>query len=488
MATMRFYAVLLILFGFGLGYFDFASQAKHFKALDRIHVTPREKLQKYALKLGLDLQGGTHLVYKADTDKLATSTRADAKGVGDSMEALRDVIDRRVNLFGVAEPLVQVEQASFLSENTKEQRLIVELPGLTDVDKAVAMIGATPVLEFKLERPTEERDAILKAQDEYRTAVDAAKISGASQPKPENPLLFQEVYAPTELTGRYLTKAELQFDNNSAGGGLHDPRVGITFNDEGKDLFAKITRENVGKQLAIYLDGAPISAPTIREEISSGNAEISGNFKLEEAKQLVGRLNSGALPVPIELLSAQSIGATLGGEAYAAVVKAGILGFLIVVCFMIFWYRLPGLVAGISLSIYAALMLAIFKLLPVTMTAAGIAGFILSIGMAVDANILIFERMKEETRRGRALRDAMLEGFARAWTSIRDSNLSSIISAIILFWFGTSMVKGFALVLGIGVAVSMFTALTVTRTLLLSLGVAGEGKVTKFLFGTGIKN
>lgn len=486
MAKMRFYAVLLILFGLGLGYFDFASQAKHFKVLDKIHVAPRESLQKYGLKLGLDLQGGTHLVYKADTDKLATSTQASAQSVGDSMEALRDVIDRRVNLFGVAEPLVQVEQASFLSQGGKQQRLIVELPGLTDVDKAVEMIGATPVLEFKLERPQAERDAIIKAQDDYRAAVEEAKKTEAPQPNPTNPLLLEDVYAPTELTGKYLTKAELQFNNST--GGLNDPRVGITFNDEGKALFAKITRENVGKQLAIYLDGSPISAPVIREEISSGNAEISGDFKLEEAKQLVGRLNSGALPVPIELLSAQTIGATLGSEAYAAVVKAGILGFLIVVCFMIFWYRLPGLLAGISLSIYAVLMIAIFKLMPVTMTSAGIAGFILSIGMAVDANILIFERMKEETRKGRALRDAMLEGFARAWTSIRDSNLSSIISAIILFWFGTSMVKGFALVLGIGVAVSMFTALTVTRTLLLALGVAGEGKFTKFLFGSGIKN
>ncbi len=481
MAKMRIYAVLLILFGLGLGYFDFASQAKHFAVLDKLRIAPRESLQKYGLKLGLDLQGGTHLVYKADTEKLATTQSVDA-----SMESLRDVIDRRINLFGIAEPLVQVEQASFLSANKKEQRLIVELPGITDVDKAVKMIGATPVLEFKLERPAAERDAILKAQDEYRTAVAEAKKTGQSAPQPANPLLFQEIYAPTGLTGQYLTKAELQF--NSGAGGQNDPRVGITFNDEGKALFAKITRENVGKQLAIYLDGAPISAPVIREEISSGNAEISGNFKLEEAKQLVGRLNSGALPVSIELLSAQSIGATLGGEAYAAVVKAGILGFLIVVLFMIFWYRLPGLLAGISLSIYAALMLAIFKLMPVTMTAAGIAGFILSIGMAVDANILIFERMKEETRKGRALRDAILEGFARAWTSIRDSNLSSIISAVILFWFGTSVVKGFALVLGIGVTVSMFTALTVTRTLLLALGVVGEGKLTKFLFGSGMRN
>lgn len=485
MGKTRFYAVLLILFGLALGYFDFASESRHFAVLDKLHITPKESLQKYGLKLGLDLQGGTHLVYKADVSQLATSTRADTKSVSDSMEALRDVIDRRVNLFGVAEPLVQVEQGSFLAAGEKQERLIVELPGLTDVDKAVEMIGATPVLEFKLERPAEERDTIIKAQEAYKKAFDEAKSSGSTPPPPTDPLLLQDIYTPTELTGRYLTKAELQFNNST--GGLNDPRVGITFNSEGKDLFAKITRENVGKQLAIYLDGAPISAPTIREEISSGSAEISGSFTLEEAKQLVGRLNSGALPVPVELLSAQSIGATLGQEAYAATVRAGILGFLVVVGFMVVWYRLPGLLAGISLSMYAALMIAIFKLLPVTMTAAGIAGFILTIGMAVDANILIFERMKEETKRGRALHDAILEGFARAWTSIRDSNLSSLISSVILFWFGTSMVKGFALVLGIGVLVSMFTALTVTRTLLLALGVAGESKFVKFLFGSGIK-
>lgn len=486
MGKIRFYAVLLILFGLALGYFDFASEARHVAVLDKLRIAPRESLQKYGLKLGLDLQGGTHLVYKADMSQLATSTATDAKSVSDSMEALRDVIDRRVNLFGIAEPLVQVEQGSVLAAGEPQERLIVELPGLTDVDKAVQMIGATPVLEFRLERPAEERDAIIKAQEEYQKAAEEAKNSGGPMPEATNPLLFEEIYAPTALTGRYLTRAELQFDNSA--GGFNDPRVGITFNSEGKELFAEITRNNVGKQLAIYLDGAPISAPTIREEISSGEAEISGSFTLEEAKQLVGRLNSGALPVPIELLSAQSIGATLGQEAYAATVRAGIIGFLLVALFMIFWYRLPGLIATVSLSMYAALMIAIFKLLPVTMTAAGIAGFILTIGMAVDANILIFERMKEELKRGRALHDAILEGFARAWTSIRDSNLSSIISALILFWFGTSMVKGFALVLGIGVLVSMFTALTATRTLLLALGVSGEGKVIKFLFGSGVKN
>lgn len=478
MTKIRFFAVLLVLLGLGVGYFDFASEAKHYAILDKLNITPKESLQKFGLRLGLDLQGGTHLEYKADTSHLSGST-------ADAMNSLRDIIERRVNIFGVAEPIIQVEQSSALSEGGSQQRLIVELPGMTDVDKAVEMIGATPVLEFKTERPEAERTKILAAQEEYQKALEAAKKSG--QPMDQSKLtalVFEDpYYVSTPLTGRFLEKSVLQFDQ-----AFGQPTIGLQFNDEGKALFAKLTRENIGKTVAIYLDGAPISAPVVREEITGGSAEISGKFTLEEAKTLVGRLNSGALPVPVELLSAQTIGATLGGVAYEAIIKAGLLGFLIVALFMIFWYRLPGLLAVVSLSIYSALMIALFKLIPVTMTAAGLAGFILSIGMAVDANILIFARMKEELAKGRAIRDAMLEGFARAWTSIRDSNFSSLISAVILFWFGTSMIKGFALVLGMGVLVSMFTALTVTRTILLALGIDSEKKNIRALFGSGIKN
>jgi protein-export membrane protein SecD len=470
---------VLVLLGLSLAYFDFASESKHFAILDKINISPKESLQKFSLKLGLDLQGGTQLVYKADTSKLKT-----ASDVNDSMNALRDVIERRVNMFGVAEPLVQVEQSSVLAGGERQQRLIVELPGMTDVNKAVEMIGATPTLEFKVERPKAEMDAILKAQQDYQKLAETAQKAGTQlNPSQINPLAFEDQYAPTGLTGKYLKKATLNFSNQ-----FGQPTVSIQFNSEGEDLFAKITRENVGKTVAIYLDGAVISAPVVREEITSGSAEISGNFSIDEAKTLVGRLNSGALPVSVELLSAQSIGASLGGEAYAAIVWAGFWSFLVVALFMILFYRLPGIVATISLSIYVAIMVAIFKLLPVTMTAAGIAGFILTIGMAVDANILIFARMKEEIRKGHNIYDAVHEGFARAWTSIRDSNLSTIITSIILFWFGTATIRGFALVLGLGVLVSMFSALTVTRTLLLSLGVGGEGKVSKFLFGSGIKN
>lgn len=480
MKKTRFLAVLLVLCGLGLAYFDFASESKHFAILDKVNISPKASLQKFSLKLGLDLQGGTHLVYKANTSKLVGTG---ATEVNTSMNSLRDVIERRVNLFGVAEPLVQVEQSSAFTEGGQQQRLIVELPGVTDVQKAVAMIGATPILEFKVERPKAEMDAITKAKEDYqKLALEAQKNGTKVDQSKINPLALEDVYASTELTGQFLKKSSLDLSQ------FGEPKVALEFNAQGKDLFAKITKENVGKTVAIYLDGSPISAPRVNEEIDSGNAVISGSFTVDEAKTLVGRLNSGALPVSIELLSTQSVGSSLGGEAYSSILLAGLYGFLIVALFMLLWYRFPGLIATISLSIYAAIMIAIFKTLPVTMTAAGIAGFILTIGMAVDANILIFARMKEELAKGRGIHDAILEGFARAWTSIRDSNLSTIISAVILFWFGTSMIKGFALVLGIGVLVSMFTALTVTRTLLLAIGVDGDSKFTKFLFGSGAKN
>ncbi len=253
-------------------------------------------------------------------------------------------------------------------------------------------------------------------------------------------------------------------------------------------MFADITKNNVGKSLAIFLDGAPISAPTIREEITGGIAQISGNFTPEEAKQLVGRLNSGALPVPISLVSTQTIGPTLGALAVDAGVKAALIGFLVIAIFLTLWYRLPGLIAVIALCLYVGIVLALFKLIPVTLTAAGIAGFIISIGMAVDANVLIFERIKEEIRNGRTLADAMHTGFARAWTSIRDSNKSSIITALILFWFGTSLIQGFALTFGIGVLASMLSAILISRLFLYALGIKKQNALTGFLFGSGFSS
>ena len=337
------------------------------------------------------------------------------------MNALRDVIERRVNMFGVSEPVVQIQEGGFISGNS-EEKLIVDLPGITDVEKATQMIGQTPLLEFKIEAPKDTPQKVVVDKDGKAT-VDTS---------PQ--------FINTELTGRYLKKATLEFDQNT-----REPKVGLQFDDTGTKLFAEITKANVGKVVAIYLDGAPISAPVVREEITGGTAQISGSFTPTEAKQLVGRLNSGALPVPISLLSRQTIGASLGTNAVNAGVKAAIIGFLIIALFLILWYRLPGLIAVIALGIYVVIILSLFKLLPVTLTAAGIAGFIISIGIAVDANVLIFERVKEELRSGRTISDAVATGFSRAWFSIRDSNISSIITAIILFWFGTSLIKGFAL-------------------------------------------
>jgi len=224
----------------------------------------------------------------------------------------------------------------------------------------------------------------------------------------------------------------------------------------------------------------------VREEIPNGQAVISGNFNPNEAKLLVGRLNSGALPVPISLISTQTIGATLGETAVNAGVKAAIIGFLLIALFLILWYRLPGLIAVLSLIIFITIILAFFKLLPVTLSAAGMAGFIISIGIAVDANVLIFERIKEELRSGRTIAEAVKLGFHRAWFSIRDSNISSLIAALILFWFGTSLIKGFALTLGMGVIISMFSAITISRIFLSAFVFVGEGKVARFLFSSGI--
>ncbi len=384
-------------------------------------------------KLGLDLLGGTELLYKADLANTSANERASA------MEGVRDVIERRVNLFGVKEPQVSINRAG------EEYRLIVELAGVKDIAEAIKLIGETPFLEFQ----------------ELK--------SGAGGEKP------LEDFQPTRLTGQFLKRAQLQFNSTT-----NEPIVGLEFNDEGTALFSEITSRNVGKPVAIFLDRVPISAPRVQEAITTGRAQISGRFTIQEARTLAERLNAGALPVPIQLLSQRSVGASLGQDSLQKSIRAGLSGFLVVSLFMMFYYRLPGLLAVVALALYTAFVLAIFKLIPVTLTLAGIAGFILSIGMAVDANILIFERLKEELRRGKALASALEEGFKRAWTSIRDSNISTLISALILYTFTTSIVKGFALTLGIGVLVSMFSAITVTR-LLLKLVLSSKFETSKLI-------
>ncbi|HCC22101.1 protein-export membrane protein SecD [Candidatus Uhrbacteria bacterium RIFOXYC2_FULL_47_19] len=265
----------------------------------------------------------------------------------------------------------------------------------------------------------------------------------------------------TQLSGKQLKRSVVQFHPQT-----NEPQVALEFDSEGKDLFADITGRNVGQPVAIFLDGEAISIPTVNEVISGGEAVISGNFSIQEAKLLAQRLNAGALPVPIHLETQQSVGATLGNDSLYSSLRAGLIGFLVVVLFMLLYYRLPGLIAVVALCIYTAVNLAIYKLIPVTLTLSGIAGLILSLGMAVDANILIFERLKEELQRGRTLQSALEEGFRRAWLSIRDSNLTTLISCCILFYTSSSLIKGFAFTLGIGVLISMFSAITVSRTLL----------------------
>lgn len=423
---------------------------------------------KYPFKLGLDLAGGSHLVYQADV------TGIDQNEIGSLMNVLRDVIERRVNVFGVSEPIVQVERSSAVAEE-RHERLVVELPGVTDVTEAIAEIGKTPLLEFKLI----DRNALT---DEAQTESTDAAATGSAEVS-----ATKEVFVDTGLTGRYLKSAALEFASGNAGQLSNEPIVSIVFNDEGAQLFEDITRENVGEQLAIFLDGEMLSSPRINETIAGGRAIISGSFSPDEARALAQNLNFGALPVPIELVSTQTIGASLGDDVLGKGVQAGLVGISLVILFMIVWYRLPGLVAAVALGTYVAAVLALFKLIPVTLTAAGLAGFILSIGMAVDANVLVFERMKEEYRSGKNSFDAAKIGFARAWSAIRDGNVTSLLSAIILFWFGTSIVKGFALVFGVGVVVSMLSALLVTRTLLLALPVrekSQDGLVAK-LYNSG---
>jgi protein-export membrane protein SecD len=405
-------------------------------------------------RLGLDLSGGTQLVYKADVSGVPSSD------VRESMNALRETIERRVNIFGVAEPLVQTERGGTLAGQS-EERLIVELPGVTDTQAAIAMIGQTPTLEFRLLRE------------------NAQQLPSEGTPFE----LVKDLFEPAMVTGKHVAHAQLQFGNGS--GLANEAVVILNFNSEGAQLFADLTGQNVGRPFGILLDGTLISIPVIREAIPGGTAVISGNFTPEEARELVRNLNFGALPVPVELLSTQAVSGTLGAEAVKDGVAAGVWGLLAVALFMVIWFRLPGFLATMALISYAIITLALFKLIPVTLTAAGIAAFILSIGMAVDANVLIFARMKEELEKGRSVEEAVREGFARAWASIRDSNISSLITATILFWLGTSIVKGFALVFGLGVLVSMFTAITVSRTFLLAVTVKSDNRLYRALFGSG---
>lgn len=377
------------------------------------------------IKLGLDLQGGTRLIYRAKLDPAATQDPAEA------LAGVRDVIERRVNSFGVSEPLIQTSNVG------DEHRVIVELAGVQDPEEAKRLIGQTPLLDFRKEGTAPEA-----------TADNLDQLIGGT-------------FEPTGLSGKNLKRALVEFDPVTG-----TPTISLEFDNEGSDLFAKITKENIGKRIAIYLDGTPISAPVVQSEITNGKAVITGGFSLDEAKQLVRNLNSGALPVPIELIGQSIIGPSLGKTAIEKSLFAGAVGLLTVIAWMIFYYRLPGLIASVALIIYTILFLAIMKLVPVTLTLAGIAGFIMSIGMAVDANILIFERFRENIRSGKTIPFSLKEGFAAAWSSINASNVSSLLTGFVLYGFGTSIVRGFALTFCLGIVLSIFTAITVSRGML----------------------
>lgn len=380
-------------------------------------------------RLGLDLLGGTHLVYKADLSQLSGQKSADA------MAGVKDVIERRVNLYGVEEPLVQVEG---------NDQLVVELAGIKDVNQAINIIGQVPFLEFKEQRSEEETTKMIE---------EAQKNGGILTEDP--------YYKPSGLTGKQLVKATVTFDQTT-----YKPQVDLELNSEGAELFAKITKNNIGKRVAIYLDSQPISEPVVQTEIPNGRAVITGNFNIVQAKELAGRMNAGALPVPIKLISQQTIGASLGYESMQKSLKAGLYGLLFVALYMILYYRFPGLISVLALLVYAVIVLAVYKYFPVTLTLAGIAGFILSLGMAVDANVLIFARTREELKAGRTLSQSINEGFRRAWLSIRDGHVTTLLGAIVLYFFTTSFVKGFALTLGVGVLVSLFSSMVVTRSFL----------------------
>lgn len=612
--------------------------------------------------LGLDLQGGAHLVYGANVTDIVSSERAVA------VEGVRDIIERRVNGLGVGEPSIQTTRVG------EEYRIIVELPGVTDVNKAIAMIGETPILEFReqnnepeRELTTEERAllvenninakkkaeeafakiksgelAFVEAVKEYSeepqsksndgyigfvsegiapewyawakganegdldfvennqaysvlkrggeqpgsSSVEASHIlicylgasrcdapiftkkeaeikaaeifdqanadnfadlakefsndlgakelggslgffgRGVMAPEFENAAFDAEVgqivgpvetefgyhviyktnvadtveyelsgvlvrkqseidilppqdpFKPTGLSGSQLERSEVVTDQQTG-----QVQVSLQFNGEGTELFRDLTERHIGEPIAIYLDGEPISIPVVQQAITSGRAQISGTFTLSEARLLTQRLNAGALPVPVEIISQQNVGASLGEESLQKSLKAGVVGLILVMLFMLLYYRLPGLLSIIALTLYLALTLALFKLIGVTLTLAGIAGFILSIGMAVDANILIFERLREELKEGKSLKAAVEEGFLRAWTSIRDGNISTLLTCVLLVWFGSSFVKGFAITLAIGILVSMFSAITITRMLLRFVVPWFGEKGNKFFLG-----
>ncbi len=535
-------SIAFIVLGFALGVFvypELYNKTLDSLGLESSHIKTRD------FKLGLDLQGGSQLIYQADLSDIPEVEK------DQRMESLRDLIERRIDHFGVAEPVVQ----------TKNDRLIVELAGVVDPIDAIEMIGETPFLEFKElkefsdeEISQRDEEALRESQEIIQRlnqgedfgdlAIEYSQDPGSRDKggdlgwfaKGVMDSQFEEAVfnlskgeiteSPVETSFGYHIIKRTEEENDQGeirashilvtGGdeyewrttelsGQHlktaryrvDPGVGVQieleFTQEGSEIFQEITKRNIDRPLAIFLDGMSIIdttgdgkiteedlyAPMIQEEIRGGKAVISGETSIEKARQIANRLRSGALPVQIELISQQNVGAALGADSLNNSLRAGILGFLAVIIFMAVFYRLPGLLASLSLIIYAILVLTIFKIIPVTLTLSGIAGFILSVGMAIDANVLIFARIKEEAKGDTLLDDAIDSGVTRAWPSIRDGNVTTLIVAFILFFIGTSFVKGFALTLIIGIFISLFASMIITRYFL----KAFSGLKNKFLWG-----
>jgi protein-export membrane protein SecD len=551
----RFHFAGVLLLGLVCGIISYPAAVKFVPPLFGV-------LENLKVNKGLDLQGGIHLEYRADVSQIAKDK------AGDALSAVQAVIERRVNAFGVGEPLVQV------SRSGSEERVIVELPGVKDIEQAKKMIKETPFLEFResvaddpdtakqfdeLNRASEK-----KAQDVLERAKRGEDFSALAKEFSEDPgskekggdldfakketfvpefdaVIFSESlkagaiypdlvksqfgwhiikkieekgegdnkevrvahilfikrsidqypqlkYAATGLTGKNLKDASVAFQ----GQGIGSPQISLAFDDEGTKLFAEITKRNVGKGVAIVLDGLPITdtngdgkidqqdppyAPTIQQEILGGQAVITGNYTVQEANALVKRLNEGALPVPITLVGQQSVDASLGDSALQKSLFAGLVGLGAVALFMILYYRFLGLIAVFALLLYTAMLLTIFKLsvfppFAITVTLSGIAGFILSIGIAVDANVLIFERTREELSYGKNVYKSLGEGFRRAWPSIRDGHISTLITTFILIGLGTGFVKGFAVILALGVLLSLFTAVVLVR--ITTMFIVGE--------------
>ncbi len=497
------------------------------------------KLAGLTVNQGLDLQGGIHLEYEADVKDIP------ADQVPDALQSAQAVIERRVNAFGVGEPLVQ------LSNRGDSHRIIVELPGIKNIDAAKQMIQETPFMEFRELAPDSAKEEFEKQNDanlaqaritlsralagddfvslakelsqdpsveqnngdlgfvkkgefvpEFEEVIFKDDLAiGAVYPelietvfgwhiikkeevrgegdakeiRSSHILFFKDsienhpdkMYVATGLSGKNVSRVAVDYQSQ----GIGAPQVLIEFDSEGKDLLAEISKRNVGKPLAIFIDGQVFSAPTIQQELVGGQAVVTSNFTPESVKEYVKRLNEGALPVPIKLVAQQSVDASLGSAALEQSLFAGFIGLLAVSLFMLVFYRFLGLVAVFALLFYTALLVVIFKFsaftpFAITVTLSGIAGFVLSIGIAVDANILIFERFREELAFGRTVKKALEQAFSRAWPSIRDGHVSTLLTTFILMMTGTGFVKGFAIILALGVLVSLFTAVVLVRILL----------------------